>query len=415
MEGCYMPRLKVLISAYACRPGKGSEPGVGWNTAREIANLHEVWVLTQGRHRPVIEAEMARNPMSGLRFAYYEPPRWLTRLREARLGGLTHYYLWQLGAYQVARELRQHVAFDLVHHVTYVSYWRPSFLSLLSVPFVWGPVGGGESTPKNLRNSFSLRGKLYEMLRDFAHWLGEQDPFVRMTARRSVVALATTEETANRLRRLGARDVRIFAEPGLRKEEIERLARHKIHRGGPVRFVSVGRLLSWKGFFLGLRAFAKADLSDAYYWILGDGSERRHLRALANELGIARQVRFWGELPRDETLRILGECHVLVHPSSHDSGGWACMEAMAAGRPVICLDLGGPALQVTESTGFKVPVISQEQIVNDLAEAMRTLALEHERRISMAKAAHARVAEYFDWTKKRAFFDELYSEVLREE
>jgi hypothetical protein len=30
-------RLKVLISAYSCSPGRGSEPGIGWNTAREMA------------------------------------------------------------------------------------------------------------------------------------------------------------------------------------------------------------------------------------------------------------------------------------------------------------------------------------------------------------------------------------------
>ena len=45
---------------------------------------------------------------------------------------------------------------------------------------------------------------------------------------------------------------------------------------------------------------------------------------------------------------------MLIHPSLHDSGGWVCLEAMAAGRPVICLDLGGPGLQVTEKTGIKV-------------------------------------------------------------
>jgi hypothetical protein len=38
--------MKILISAYSCEPGMGSEPGVGWNIAREVAKYHEVWVLT---------------------------------------------------------------------------------------------------------------------------------------------------------------------------------------------------------------------------------------------------------------------------------------------------------------------------------------------------------------------------------
>ena len=39
--------MKVLISAYSCEPGRGSERGVGWNVAREVARRHEVWVLTR--------------------------------------------------------------------------------------------------------------------------------------------------------------------------------------------------------------------------------------------------------------------------------------------------------------------------------------------------------------------------------
>ena len=48
------------------------------------------------------------------------------------------------------------------------------------------------------------------------------------------------------------------------------------------------------------------------------------------------------------TLRRLGECDDLIHPSLHDSGGLICMKAMAFGLPVISLDLGGSAVQVTK-------------------------------------------------------------------
>lgn len=47
---------------------------------------------------------------------------------------------------------------------------------------------------------------------------------------------------------------------------------------------------------------------------------------------------------------------------------------MAAGRPVICLDQGGPAMQVTEETGIKVPAPSPEQAVQELATALARLA-----------------------------------------
>ena len=71
--------MRVLVSAYACEPGKGSEPGVGWNWARMIAQDHETWVLTRSNNRAPIEAALAADPQPNLRFIYVAPPRWLTR------------------------------------------------------------------------------------------------------------------------------------------------------------------------------------------------------------------------------------------------------------------------------------------------------------------------------------------------
>jgi glycosyltransferase involved in cell wall biosynthesis len=154
-------------------------------------------------------------------------------------------------------------------------------------------------------------------------------------------------------------------------------------------------------------------MSNAEYWVVGDGPEQERLRALAEELGIAHQTKFWGELPRDETLRRLGECHALVHPSLHDSGGFVCLEAMVLGLPVICLDLGGPGVQVTEETGFKVPAIEPGQALDDLAAAMNVLSKDRSLMISLGQAAQSRASKSFNWHGKGARLTELYKEVLR--
>lgn len=407
-----MRRLKVLLSAYACEPTMGSEPGVGWNLAREMARRHDVWVLTRANNRPVIEAELEHNPIPGLRFAYYDLPPWVRRLKRGQRGLQPYYYLWQLGAYRVARQLHREVGFDLAHHVTFVSYWKPSLMTRLPVPFVWGPVGGGVSAPKAFWSGFGLRGWSYEAARELARWVGERDPLVRTTALRSDLVLATTGETADRLRKMGVENVGILLESGLTETELERLGRYSSNGERPVRFVSVGRLLHLKGFHLGLRAFAESGLSNAEYWIMGDGPERERLRLLAKRLGISDQVTFWGWVPRVEALDKLGECDVLVHPSLHDSGGWACLEAMAAGRPVICLDLGGPGVQVTRETGFKVPAIKPKQAVSDLASAMSRLALDPKLRSQMAEAGRERTRQTFSWEKRASRVAESYATLI---
>lgn len=405
--------MRVVVSAYACEPGMGSEPGIGWNWVRQIARFHQVWVITRPNSRHAIEAALAKEPLPNVQWVYYDLPRWACLWKSGVVGSSLRYYLWQLGAYFVGRKLHRQVRLDLIHHVTIGCYWRPSFLALLPVRFVWGPVGGGESAPRAFSSTFSLRGKTYELFRDIARAVPHLDPFVRFTARRAAVGLATTEETAARMRKLGCRELSILSQVALPSEEITMLANMPMRRTGPFRLLSVGRFIHWKGFELGLKAFGQFHTSfpSSEYWLIGDGPERKRLERLTRELGVAERVTFWGALPRVEALAKLAECDVLVHPSLHDSGGWVCAEAMAAGRPVICLDLGGPALQVTEETGIKVPAISPEQAVRDLAAAMHKLAADPDLRARMGRADRERVERDFDWHKKCDLMMRIYQTV----
>ena len=403
--------MKVLLSAYACRPNRGSEPGVGWNVVQQMTKYHQIWAITREDNRPSIEAELAKHPNPNLQFVYYDFPSWAIWWNKEQRGLQLHYYLWQIGIYFVVKKLHREINFDLMHHVTYVKYWSPSFIAFLPIPFLWGPVGGGESAPQAFWKTFTLKQKGYETLRNIARWLGEHDWFVQQTAKRSILALATTKETAERLEVIHAGKVDINGECALSSQEIEQLGDLPKPPDFPIRFISIGRLLHWKGFSLGLQAFALAKLNEAEYWIVGDGPELHQLQQKAKELGIASQVKFWGKLPRAETFKKLADCHVLVHPSLHDSGGWVSVEAMAAGKPVVCLDLGGPATQVTEETGFKVAANEIIDTVSKLADAMTYLSKEPEIRLRMGLAAKSRIKELYNWDYKGKLFADIYQEI----
>ena len=69
-------------------------------------------------------------------------------------------------------------------------------------------------------------------------------------------------------------------------------------------------------------------------------------------------------------LSLLLHCYIQPFTARRDN----ILEAMALGRAVICLDLGGPAVRVTNETGIKIPARHPRQVELDLAEAMRRLA-----------------------------------------
>jgi glycosyltransferase involved in cell wall biosynthesis len=407
-----MPRLRILLSAYACEPDKGSEAAVGWNWTKQAARHHDVWVITRSSNRTRIEAQVADGRMANVCWIYYDLPRWLRGWKRQRRGLHLYYFIWQFVVYRIARRLHRRIRFDLAHHVTFATYWMPSFFGFLGIPFIWGPVGGGESGPRSFYSTLSPRGRLLEYLRDLVRWCAERTPLLWAVARSADVAFATTEETAVALRRIGAQPVHVLSQVALSCEEHARLSLIPVRHEGPFRLVSVGNLIALKGLHLSLAAFAQLlrAFPESEYWIVGDGPERLRLERLARGLGVLPNVRFVGEIPRYSVPDILGNCDVLVHPSIHDSGGYACVEAMACGRPVICLDLGGPATLVDSECGIKITARCPEQTEQDMASALGLLAANLRLRAQLGAGARRMVAARCDWDSKG---DLVYGECAR--
>jgi len=402
---------KVLISAYACEPHKGSEPGVGWNWVKQIARFHDVWVITRANNRGVIEKELQKFPLPNVQFIYFDLPVYLRFWKRGSRGVFLYHLLWQIGIYFITKRLSQTVSFDLLHHITFGNYRYASFLQFLRIPYVWGPLGGGDTTPGNFLKTLGFRGWIYEKMRMFSISSARWDFFVRRGIKKADLLIARTQETSERLSSLGAENIKLFSETGISSEEI---FLKKNYDNKTFKVVSIGALLAFKGYHLSMEAFKKLNdvLPESEYWIIGDGADRPRLQNLTEQLNLKNKVIFLGRIRRDQVLQKMIEADVMIHPSLHDAGPWVILEAMTSGLPVICLDLGGPALQVTEETGFKIAAVSPQQVVKDMAEAMITLAKNPALVKKMGKAGRKRVEEYFSWDKKGEYINRLYSEIL---
>jgi glycosyltransferase involved in cell wall biosynthesis len=88
---------------------------------------------------------------------------------------------------------------------------------------------------------------------------------------------------------------------------------------------------------------------------------------------------------------------------------------MAVGRPVICLDLGGPAIHVTEETGFRITAGDPKPTVCALAAAITRLANDSELWGNMSQAGKKRVSEIYSWEIRGLLFTQLYENVLEQQ
>jgi glycosyltransferase involved in cell wall biosynthesis len=404
------------MSAYACGPGVGSEPGIGWDFVTQAARSSDLTVITRANNREAIEKAWNKPSLKDIRWLYYDLPAWGRFWKRGTRGVQLYYYLWQLGIYSLAKRLAHESPFQLVHHVTFGKYWAPSLLALLDAPFIWGPLGGGESAPPGLRDRLGLRGRLYETARDTARSIEHLDPLVRLTAKRCTLALATTDQTAASLKKLGCRSVHLYSPIALQTKEAEILQGNRTTNRSSFRITSCGRLIHWKGFDLGIRAFVRVqkELPNSEYVIIGDGPERGDLERLAARLGIASKVRFLGAVPQEAVFAEFKASDLLLHPSLHDSSGWVCVEAMAAGCPVVCLDWAGPGVLVGDDTGLKVPAGTRQQTIDGLGNAILQLARNTTMRNAMAAAAQKRVRAQFLSERKAETLADLYAEVSGE-
>lgn len=370
-------KLSILLSAYACEPEKGSEQGVGWNWALALARMgHDVTVLTRENNSEIIASAADIRGLENLHFIYYDLPRWVKRLKKGGRGLHLYYRLWQMGAYlKISRTIDAH-SFDLVQHLTFGTFRHPSFMGRLGIPFVFGPVGGGEATPPRLMRSYPLSGRIVDSFRALSTFFAKYDPLVRQCFRHAAVIFCATKET------LACVPV---AERGKCAFYQDFYANEKLILDEPTanpptpRFLYIGRLLYWKGVHLALQAFAQVYQAhpESMLTIHGRGPERKWLHTMAERLGIEEAVNWSERNVTEEQLYDLYRKHTaFVFPSMHDACGAVVIEALSQGLPVICLDTGGPGQILPVECGFKVAVAqrSQSEVVSGLAAAMLQFA-----------------------------------------
>lgn len=406
--------MRVLISAYACEPEKGSEPAVGWNWVRQIARFHEVWVLTRANNRKALEKALASDPLPNVHWVYVDLPPWALFWKKGGRGLYLYYCTWQVGVYVAAKKLHRRVNFNLVHHVTFGASWFPTFLHFLPVPFVWGPVGAGLPCPRAFHREFSFRGKASEWARQVMLIVSRLDPVHRQIENRASLIVAISSATVDQLKPKNQQKTILFSQVGVDRDELALPFENSADSSNSFRLLSVGRLVYWKGFALGIEAFAifNKQHPNSEYWIIGDGPEKARLTHIVSSLGLSSVVRFLGPLHRETYLKHLSQSSVLLFPSVHEPGAFVIVEAMAARRPVVCLDFGEPATIVTSDTGIKVPLSIPERVVIAISQAIALLASDPSLCERMGNAGHRRALETFAWDMKGIAMMEIYQRVM---
>ncbi len=407
-------RLKILVVGHSCSPAAGSEPGATWHWARSLAALgHKVWLIAHPQYREHVEVELQSAPVERLQICWVELPKWLDPWdpNAGEQGLRLHYLLWQRFAFHRALKLHAEIGFDIVHQVglssvsTITPFWR------VPVPFVWGPVGGGQVWPSHLIEYLGP-AQLGERLRSVrVKALAYLPPFRRAVQKVSLI-LASNRETEKLLSKAGARRILLMPDNGVRSDWV--LAEPpKQKPAGECTLIWVGRMEPHKGPMLALEAFRiAASRAQVRLWMVGAGRLLPEMLAQSRISGLSERVKIFGVLPHREVRELFLTADALLFTSLRESFGTVVLEAAALGLPVIALNHQGAGWFLPREGSIKVPVGPRQSTIRALAEAISEFcSFDSERRVRMG-IANWRTAREEVWERRAERATLLYEQLL---
>lgn len=395
--------MRILISAIACHPLGGSEGYVGWAAINALATEHYLSVLTHGGSLEAIEEAMKSHPLrEKIVFHYIGRPRsWHENRMLARFQSWVDYRNWCVEARKVAKRLVAETRFDLAHHVTYATWRMGSPLAGLGIPWVFGPIGGGEIFPKEFLGILSPTARVFERVRAHSGWLMARSTRIRRELATASVVLPNNSETRDAILRMGVPPsrVQILSQSFLNEGKLcaFQASNKQPPGGGPLRIFAGGNLEGRKGVAIVLRALAILQKKEIPFRFVygGQGPEYLSLCAMAKTLGLGKDCVSLGNIfTFDEYRQQLKESHVYLLPSLREGAPLTMLEAMQAGCVPVVAKCGGAAMTVTGECGFALAPTTPEELGCEIAQVLEHLWKSQDLFKSLSAAAVERVKVY---------------------
>ncbi|MGI5912557.1 MAG: glycosyltransferase family 4 protein [Syntrophomonadaceae bacterium] len=189
---------------------------------------------------------------------------------------------------------------------------------------------------------------------------------------------------------------------------IPTLASHKSKpENHPLIITMVARFSEQKDHILLLNAVKDIDIKNIKVQLIGDGTLLPNMKSLAKSLRISDRVQFLGN--RRDVPELLNQSDIFVLTSKWEGFPISILEAMRAGLPVICSDVGGCREAVEDGeNGFLVPRGDGVMLANRLKQLIEDKDL----RYKMGQKGLLSFEKYFTVEKMAEKNERIYREII---
>lgn len=409
--------LKILINAYACSPGMGSEPGMAWNWVSNLAKFCELYIITEGEFREKIEEVVPTLEQGKNMHFYYNPVTDEIRKMCWNQGDwrfYKYYREWQWKTYLMAKEICSSEHIDVLHQLNMIGFREPGYLWKLSkesdVPFVWGPIGGLKQFPLAYLQGAGLKMKLFNRLKNILNvWQLKHEKRVDEALKTARLLISSIPDSYRAIKKYKGLESIVIPETGcFLSEDIptDRFDEKELH------VMWVGKFDFRKQLPLALRAIAIANNPNIVLEIYGGGSDEQIASAkrVADLLGITEKVVWHGNQPNDVVMNAMHKAQVFFFTSVSEDTSTVVLEAVSNRLPVLCFDACGMAAVIDDKVGRKVALSNPAQSATDFAKLLNDL--EHDRKLlkQLSENCKQRQTE-LSWEEKAKTMVEWYEKV----
>ena len=372
--------LKVLINAYACSPGMGSEPGMAWNWVKNLAKFCELYIITEGEFWEKIEAAVPTLEQGGNMHFYYNPVSDEIRKMCWNQGDwrfYKYYRQWQWKTYLMAKGICEKERIDVLHQLNMIGFREPGYLWKLSkengVPFVWGPIGGLKQFPTAYLKGAGLKMQLFMRLKNFLNiWQLKHEKRVDEALKTARLLMSSIPDSYRALKKYKGLESMVIPETGcFLSDDIStaRFDNEEFH------IMWVGKFDFRKQLPLALQAVALAKSPKLKLDVYGSGSvgQVEMAKRMGEELGISQQVIWYGNQKNDVVMEAMRKAQLFFFTSVNEDTSTVVLEAVSNRLPVVCFDACGMSAVIDASVGRKIALSQPSQSAHDFARILNEL------------------------------------------
>ena len=414
--------LSIIISAYACSPDMGSEPGMAWNWCINLAKYHHLHIITEGEDKDKIDAVLPTLPQRENMIFYYNPVSDRIRQMCSNQGDwrfYIHYKRWQEKTYQMALKICKNNQIDIIHQLNMIGFREPGYLwKINNIPFVWGPVGGMNLYPKEYMNNLTLKEKVIVKIKNRINKFQIRYKLrVRKAVKRADCFISAIPEVKSFIGNIYKKESVLICETGCNTvAEVAQANTERFKDEKSFQILWVGRFFYAKQLSLALHVIERIkSLHGLSFHIVGYGTEKQqdYYHNLAKKLNIDHLCHWHGEIPNKDVHKIMLSSQLFLFTSVSEATSTVVLEALQNNLPVVCFDACGFGAVIDDSVGCKVRLSTPEQSVLDFSVTIEHLY--HERNLLVEKSMNTlfKIKEY-SWDNKAAQIEKLYRQMYTE-